>query len=222
VACYARSAGKSAGPWPGSPAQRGKWPARPAATCALAGGSAAASRWQGVAIDLEGGTGEVPGKEERTGAHRNGVPTVRRCKRCRAAAFNGGGVAPVVVDERGEVMQLEGDPGVWRRWSIEEWSSSEGTHQRGGRRTAVTCGRSPARGRGSGGGKPARRMLGRWGRMHGARAWMDETNDARGEKFSRPAGGGSILTGSGGEAARRGGHRVEAERERERGRGRGP
>jgi hypothetical protein len=57
----------------------------------------------------------VPGKEERAGTHRNGVPTVRRRKRRRAAAFNDGGVAPVVVDERGEVLQLEGDPGVRRR-----------------------------------------------------------------------------------------------------------
>jgi hypothetical protein len=47
------------------------------------------------------------------------------------AAFNGGGVAPVVVDERGEVLQLEGDPGARRRRSNEEWSSSEGAHRRG-------------------------------------------------------------------------------------------
>jgi hypothetical protein len=79
---------------------------------ALAGSSAAASRWQGVAGDLEGGTGEVLGKEERAGAHRNGVPTARRRKRRRAAAFNGGWVALVVVDKRGEVLQLEGDPGL--------------------------------------------------------------------------------------------------------------
>jgi hypothetical protein len=78
---------------------------------ALTGGSAVASRWQGVAGDLEGGTGEVSGKEERVGVHRNGVPTVRRPKRRRAAAFNSGEVAPVVVDGRGEVLQLEGDPG---------------------------------------------------------------------------------------------------------------
>jgi hypothetical protein len=71
--------------------------------------SPAASRRQGVAGDLEGSTGEVPGKEERAGAHRNGVPTVRRHKRRRAAAFNSCGVAQVVVDERGEVLQLEGD-----------------------------------------------------------------------------------------------------------------
>jgi hypothetical protein len=74
-----------------------------------------ASRQQGVAGDLEGGTGEVLGKEERAGAHRNGVPTVRRRKRRRAAVFNDGRVAPVVIDERGEVLQLEGDPGVRRR-----------------------------------------------------------------------------------------------------------
>jgi hypothetical protein len=37
----------------------------------------------------------------------------------------------VVVDERGEVLQLEGDPRVRRRWSIEEWGSSEGAHQWG-------------------------------------------------------------------------------------------
>jgi hypothetical protein len=73
----------------------------------------------------------VPDKEERAGAHRNGVPTVRWRKRCRVVAFNGGGVAPVVVDERGGVVQLVGDPGVRRRRSIEEWGSSEGAHRRG-------------------------------------------------------------------------------------------
>jgi hypothetical protein len=44
-------------------------------------------------------------------AHQNGVLTVRRHKQRRVAAFNSGGVAPVVVDERGEVLQIEGDPG---------------------------------------------------------------------------------------------------------------
>jgi hypothetical protein len=36
---------------------------------------------------------------------------VRRCKRHRATAFNGGGVALVVVDECGEVLHLEGGQG---------------------------------------------------------------------------------------------------------------
>jgi hypothetical protein len=46
-------------------------------------------------------------------------------------ASGGGGVAPVVVDERGEVLQLKGDQRVRRRRSIEEWSSSEGAHRKG-------------------------------------------------------------------------------------------
>jgi hypothetical protein len=45
--------------------------------------------------------------------------------------LDGGKVAPVVVDEHGELLQLEGSPGVRRRRSIEEWSSSEGTHRKG-------------------------------------------------------------------------------------------
>jgi hypothetical protein len=65
----------------------------------------------------------------------------------------------------------------------------------------VTLGRSPAHRRGSGGGKPARRTPGRWGRMCGAQAWTDETNGARGERNFWPAGGGSVLMGSGGEGA---------------------
>jgi hypothetical protein len=48
-----------------------------------------------------------------------------------AAAFNGGGVAPVVVDGGGGVLQLEGDPGVRRRRSIEGKSSSEGRSPEG-------------------------------------------------------------------------------------------
>jgi hypothetical protein len=75
----------------------------------LVGGSAVARRRQGGAEDLEGATGEASGKEERAGAHRNGVSTVRRSKRRRVAAFKGGGVALVVLDERGEVLQLKGD-----------------------------------------------------------------------------------------------------------------
>jgi hypothetical protein len=44
---------------------------------------------------------------------------------------SGGGVAPVVVDEGGWVLQLEGDPGVRRRQSIEGKSSSEGRSSEG-------------------------------------------------------------------------------------------
>jgi hypothetical protein len=71
----------------------------------LAGASAGAGRWQGVVGDLEGATGKVPGKDERAGAHRNGGSTVRRRKQRQAAVFNGGGVAPVVVDVCGGVLQ---------------------------------------------------------------------------------------------------------------------
>jgi hypothetical protein len=71
----------------------------------LAGGSVVAQRRQGVAGDLEGVAGKVPGKEERTGVHRNGGSMVRRCKRRRAAAFIGGEGAPVVVGGGGGVMK---------------------------------------------------------------------------------------------------------------------
>jgi hypothetical protein len=103
----------------------------------------------------------APGKEERAGAHRNGGLTVRRQKRRRSAVFNGGRVALVVVDEGGWVLQLEGDPGVRRQWSIEGKTSSEGRLLEGGR-TPVMLGRSPARRRGSGGGKLARWTPERW------------------------------------------------------------
>jgi hypothetical protein len=53
------------------------------------------------------GTGQGGG----AGAHQKGGSTMRRCKRHQAAAFNGGGVAPVVIDKCGEVMQLEWDKG---------------------------------------------------------------------------------------------------------------
>jgi hypothetical protein len=71
---------------------------------ALAGGTTLARQWQGVTEDLERATGEVPGKKERAGAHRNGGSTARRRKRRRMVVFNSGGVAPVVVDEGGWVL----------------------------------------------------------------------------------------------------------------------
>jgi hypothetical protein len=65
-----------------------------------------ARRWQGVAGDLEGVTGKVPGKEERAGAHRNSGSTVRREESFGTAAFTGGEGAPVVVVQCDEVLQL--------------------------------------------------------------------------------------------------------------------
>jgi hypothetical protein len=71
-----------------------------------------ARRRQGVAGDLEVVTGKVPGKEERTGAHRNDGSTGRRCQRRRAAAFVGGEGAPVVAGGGDEVLQLGRGEGV--------------------------------------------------------------------------------------------------------------
>jgi hypothetical protein len=91
----------------------------------------------------------------------------------------------------------------------------------GGGRTAVTRGRSPTRGRCSGGGKPVRRTLGRWGQMYGARAWTDEMNNAWGEKKILAGGRRLCFNGKRWGGGPEGWTRVEAERERERGRGRG-
>jgi hypothetical protein len=175
------------------------------------------ARRQDLAGDLEGATGEVSSKEERAGAHQNGVPTLRRRKWCQAAAFNGGGIAPVVVDEGRWILQLEGDPGV-RRWkSIEEWSGSEGRSLEEGR-TSVMLGWSPARRRGSGGRKPTRWMPGRSGtsvRCSG----MDGRDERRaGEKIFWLASGSSVLRGAVGRGAEgwapRGGRVGEREGER--------
>jgi hypothetical protein len=74
--------------------------------------SAAAQRRQGVAGDLDGVTGKVPGKEERAGAHHNGGSSVRREESSGTAAFTGGEGAPVVVVECDEVLQLRRGKGV--------------------------------------------------------------------------------------------------------------
>jgi hypothetical protein len=104
----------------------------------------------------------------------------------------------VVVDEGGWVLQLEGDSGVRRRQSIEGKEQLRGVLTRGG-------GRSPARRRGFGSRKLARRTPGRWtGETNGARAWTGETNGARGRRI-RPAGGGApISKRAGGGRNRRG------------------
>jgi hypothetical protein len=62
---------------------------------ALTGGSVVARRRQSVAGEQEG----------EGGTHRGGRATVGRWKAAGAAVFNGGGVAPVVIDMRGGVLQ---------------------------------------------------------------------------------------------------------------------
>jgi hypothetical protein len=56
--------------------------------------------------------GKVPGKEERTRAHRNGGSTVRRYQRRWAAAFVSEEGAPVVAGSGDEVLQLGRVEGV--------------------------------------------------------------------------------------------------------------
>jgi hypothetical protein len=101
---------------------------------ALVGGSAVAQRQQGVADDHRWGLEEAPGKKIGDGAHRDVRATVGRREAASVAVFNGGGVASVVVDVRGGVLQLEGDLGVWRRRSIEGKNSPEGRSPEGGGR----------------------------------------------------------------------------------------
>jgi hypothetical protein len=72
---------------------------------ALDGGAVGAGRRQGAAGEHRWVPGEAPGKKSGDEAHRGGRATVGRRKTVGAAVFNGGGVAPVVVDVRGEVLQ---------------------------------------------------------------------------------------------------------------------
>jgi hypothetical protein len=109
---------------------------------------AAARRWldgDKVLPEISRGvTGKVSGKEERAGAHRNGGSTVRRRKRRRAAAFVSGGVALVVVDVRGGVLQHQCRRGKLRLAPILEMARLGGrSPERGGRRRCsdgVRCG----------------------------------------------------------------------------------
>jgi hypothetical protein len=86
----------------------------------------------------------VPGKEERTGVHRNGESTVRQCKQRRAAAFIGGEGALVVTGGGDEVLQLERGKGVMDLQEILGigWCSAgirEGEGTAGGRRQRSGC-----------------------------------------------------------------------------------
>jgi hypothetical protein len=126
-----------------------------------------ARRRQGVAGDLERGH-RVDGEAAQT-ASGDGVQRRPGCSGGRRRARRGP-AAPV----------QEGEAGV---------SSNLGVARLGGRspkrgKTAAALGQSPARRRGSGGGKPAMWTHGRWERRCDAQAWMGETNGARGENSS--------------------------------------
>jgi hypothetical protein len=80
---------------------------------------------EGVAGDLEGATGKMPGKEERAGAHRNGGSTARREESSETAAFAGWEGAPVVMVECDEVLRLGMGNGVWELQEIARIGGSE-------------------------------------------------------------------------------------------------
>jgi hypothetical protein len=135
------------------------------------------------------------GGRHRGGAEQGGEGrgALERCADGEEA-FNGGGVVPVVVDERGEVLQLEGDPRARRRRSNEEWSSSEGAHRRGADGGDVRTESGAEEGlRSQKTGEVDAWAMGDEGAalVHGRM----RQNDARGRKI-RPAGGGSILRGA--------------------------
>jgi hypothetical protein len=91
-------------------------------------------------------------------------------RRLRTAVFNGGGVAPVALDECGGVLQLEGDQ--WREGGGRLRNGAARRALIGRGRTAVMLEQSPTRRRGSDGGKLARRTPGRWG-MNMRRSGVD-------------------------------------------------
>jgi hypothetical protein len=93
-----------------------------------------AGRRQGATGEHRWGPREALGKKSGDGAHRGSREMVGRRKAAGAAVFNGGGVASLVVDVRGGVLQhwcVRGKMGLAPIW---EWRSSEGAHRRGGRR----------------------------------------------------------------------------------------
>jgi hypothetical protein len=92
----------------------------------------------------------VPSKEERAGAHRNGGSIMRQHKRCRAAVFNSGGVAPVVVDVCGGVLQHRCGRGKRDLAPIWERRSSKGRSLERGK-TAEALGKIRHEGEASGG-----------------------------------------------------------------------
>jgi hypothetical protein len=68
---------------------------------------------------LPASTGGVPWRRRARRVETGLTEMVGRREAVGAAVFNGGGVAPVVIDEGGWVLQLDRDPRVRRRRSIE-------------------------------------------------------------------------------------------------------
>jgi hypothetical protein len=120
----------------------------------------------------------VPGKEERTGAHRNGGSTVRRCQRRRAAAFVGGEEAPVVAGGGDEVLQLERVEGVRDLQEISGIGSSRrNSPGSGGRRR---CSAKIREGEGVAGGRRRRsECRERWGSSGAREEGSERSGDGR-------------------------------------------
>jgi hypothetical protein len=127
AACYTRSAETAASPWPGDSAQREKRHARPVGTRAVraCGGMVAhstAARWGLVGSKvLPVSTGGVPGRPRARRVETGLTEAVGRRKTAGAAVFNGGGVAPVVIDVRGGVLQHRCGRGKMGLSPIWEW-----------------------------------------------------------------------------------------------------
>jgi hypothetical protein len=126
VAYHARPTERLAGPRPGGPIQSrsglraggvviARNPHAGRLSGALADGPVVASRQQGVAGELVVTTGKVSGNESGGGAHRGRQSTARQRGQLGTATFRWR-VAPMIIDECGEVLQLEGDKAVriWR------------------------------------------------------------------------------------------------------------
>jgi hypothetical protein len=127
------------------------------------------------------------------GAHRGGRATVGRRKAAGVAVFNGGGVAPVVVDVRGGVLQHRCGRGKMGLAPIWEWRSSEGAHRRGGRRRRRSA-KSDVRERPpvAGGGGTGAKTVGREAALErgaGAGSVLREWTSGRGRALSGSVGG---------------------------------
>jgi hypothetical protein len=146
-------------------------------------GSAVARRRQGVAEDLEGVTGKVPGKEERAGAHGNGGSTVRQCKQRRATTFISGEGAPVVASGCDEVLQLERGERVRDLQEISGIGSKGRSSPGGGGRRR--CSAEIHEGEGAAGGRRRRSGCGeQWGGS-GAREEGSERSGDGGNEWAR-------------------------------------